>query len=105
MALQAAVNIDDSVARMGFCGSSGSSVWVTTGTEELHVWDWFAAVQEGSEGGDRRCCSSDHAASVSNILLRSDHLHFSGRGHGDDFKQTSKGEADGAVTRIARGAD
>lgn len=46
---RAALNIEDAVAATGWYGAGGAKLWVTTGTESLHLWEWQAACVE--EGG------------------------------------------------------
>ena len=47
---KAALNIDNSVARLGFYGPQGSKLWVTSGTETFHLWEWAAACSDEAEG-------------------------------------------------------
>ncbi|GAB4815922.1 hypothetical protein N2152v2_002968 [Parachlorella kessleri] len=49
---KAALNIDNSVARLGFYGPQASKLWVTSGTETFHLWEWAAACNDEAEGGN-----------------------------------------------------
>ena len=48
--VQAALNLMDSVSRIGFHGESRHHLWCTTSTESFYTWDWHAACQEDDEG-------------------------------------------------------
>ena len=48
--LQAALNIDNSVSRIGFYGPAAEKLWVQTHTETLTLWEWAAACQEDASG-------------------------------------------------------
>ena len=48
--VQAALNLDASVNRLGFCGGQQEQLWCLSHTDTLHLWDWQAACNEESEG-------------------------------------------------------
>jgi WD40 repeat protein len=48
----AAVNIETAVSKVGFYGTNLERLWVTSGTETLHLWEWAAACSDGVEGGN-----------------------------------------------------
>ena len=48
----AALNVGTSVEELGLYGDGGERVWVRTGTETLHLWEWRAATLGDREGGD-----------------------------------------------------
>lgn len=48
--LQAALNWDASIARMGFCGARLEHLWLTSNTEGLCLWEWQAACDEEGAG-------------------------------------------------------
>ncbi|MEW5309955.1 MAG: hypothetical protein WDW38_001795 [Sanguina aurantia] len=50
-AFQAALNINTSPEEVGFWGLEGERLWLRTGTESLHLWEWMAATQDTSENG------------------------------------------------------
>lgn len=47
---QAALNIDNSVSRIGFYGPQRNKLWCLSHTETLHLWEWVAACDEESAG-------------------------------------------------------
>jgi WD40 repeat protein len=50
---RAALNIDTAVAKIGFYGNSnGDKLWCCSGTETLHLWEWAAACDDESQGGN-----------------------------------------------------
>lgn len=49
---RAALNIDTAVANMGFYGPGGDKLWCCSGTETLHLWEWAAACDDESDGGN-----------------------------------------------------
>ena len=49
--LQAALNIETSVSRMGFYGQQAEKLWCQSSTEGLHLWEWAAACDEEATGG------------------------------------------------------
>ncbi|KAK9819875.1 hypothetical protein WJX72_003515 [[Myrmecia] bisecta] len=49
---KAALNIDNSVSRIGFYGAAGQKLWCQTHTETLTLWEWSAACQEDAAGGN-----------------------------------------------------
>ena len=48
--MQAALNIDNSVSRVGLYGSHDEKLWCLSYTETLHLWEWVAACDEESAG-------------------------------------------------------
>ena len=48
--MQAALNIDISVSRIGFYGSRSEKLWCLSHTETLHLWEWEAACDEEAAG-------------------------------------------------------
>jgi len=48
----AALNVGTSVEEVGTYGPAGERLWVRTGTETLHLWDWRQATRDGEPGGD-----------------------------------------------------
>ncbi len=48
--LQAALNIDNSVSRIGLYGLQSEKLWCLSHTETLHLWEWVAACDEESSG-------------------------------------------------------
>lgn len=50
--MQAALNVSTSVEELGLYGPSQERAWVRTGTESLHLWEWWRACSEDVEGGD-----------------------------------------------------
>ena len=48
--MQAALNIDNSVSRIGLYGSQNEKLWCLSHTETLHLWEWVAACDEESAG-------------------------------------------------------
>ncbi len=36
----AAINVGTSVEELGVYGGTGERLWVRTGTESLHLWEW-----------------------------------------------------------------
>ena len=48
---KAALNIDTSVAQLGFYGRQGEKLWARSGVESLHLWEWAAACSEEAAGG------------------------------------------------------
>ncbi|PNH12718.1 WD repeat domain-containing protein [Tetrabaena socialis] len=49
---QAAININNSVEEFGLYGADGGRLWVRTGTESMHLWEWLRATNEEVAGGD-----------------------------------------------------
>ena len=51
---RAALNIDSSVAKIGFYGGGGKGdkLWCCSGTETLHLWEWKAACDDERQGGN-----------------------------------------------------
>ncbi|KAK9909388.1 hypothetical protein WJX75_001502 [Coccomyxa subellipsoidea] len=49
---KAALNLDASVSRLGFYGEQAEQLWCLSHTDTLHLWDWQAACNEESEGGE-----------------------------------------------------
>lgn len=47
----AALNVGTSVEEIGLYGPSQERLWVRTGTETLHLWDWQVATLSDREGG------------------------------------------------------
>lgn len=47
---KAALNIDTSVAQLGFYGAAGERLWARSGVESLHLWEWAAACNDDPEG-------------------------------------------------------
>ena len=50
---QAALNIDTSVAQLGFYGAAapgGERLWARSGVESLHLWEWGAACNDEAQG-------------------------------------------------------
>ncbi|KAI3427924.1 hypothetical protein D9Q98_006316 [Chlorella vulgaris] len=48
----AALNIDTSVAGLGFYGAQGEKLWARSGIESLHLWEWAAACNDEETGGN-----------------------------------------------------
>lgn len=48
--VQAALNIDNSVSRVGLYGLQNEKLWCLSHTETLHLWEWVAACDEESAG-------------------------------------------------------
>ena len=48
--MQAALNIDNSVSRIGLYGTHSEKLWCLSHTETLHLWEWVAACDEESAG-------------------------------------------------------
>lgn len=51
-AFVAAINVGTSVEELGMYGARDERLWVRTGTETLHLWEWGRAVTESAEGGE-----------------------------------------------------
>ena len=51
VSLQAALNVDTSVSRIGLYGDQSEKLWCLSHTETLHLWEWLAACDEESTGG------------------------------------------------------
>ena len=51
---KAALNIDTSVAKLGFYGPGGAKLWARSGVESLHLWEWQAACNDEATGGPGR---------------------------------------------------
>lgn len=51
LSIQAALNINTSPEEVGFWGQGEERLWLRTGTESLHLWEWMAATQDSSESG------------------------------------------------------
>jgi hypothetical protein len=51
-AFVAATNVDTSVEELGLYGASHERMWVRTGTESLHLWEWGRAASETAAGGE-----------------------------------------------------
>ncbi|KAG2442663.1 hypothetical protein HXX76_002746 [Chlamydomonas incerta] len=75
---QAAININNSVEEFGMYGGDGGRLWIRTGTESVHLWEWLRATDEGVPGGDmqfadfaeaRNTASQACAASAAASLL------------------------------------
>lgn len=75
---QAAINITNSVEEFGMYGSDGGRLWIRTGTESVHLWEWLRATDEAVPGGDmqfadfaeaRNTASQACAASAAASLL------------------------------------
>lgn len=49
---QAALNLTTSVEEVGLYGRQQERLWVRTGTESVHLWEWQLATREDVEGGD-----------------------------------------------------
>lgn len=47
---KAALNIDTSVAKLGFYGQQGERLWARSGVESLHLWEWAAACNDEAAG-------------------------------------------------------
>ncbi|KAL3157293.1 hypothetical protein ABBQ38_001524 [Trebouxia sp. C0009 RCD-2024] len=47
----AAFNIENSVSRLGLYGLHSEKLWCLSHTETLHLWEWVAACDEESAGG------------------------------------------------------
>ncbi len=52
----AALNVGTSIEEMGLYGPENERLWIRTGTESLHLWDWRIATQNELEGGHRAFC-------------------------------------------------
>lgn len=52
MYAQGAININNSVEEFGLYGADGGRLWIRTGTESLHLWEWLRATREELPGGD-----------------------------------------------------
>ncbi len=50
--LQAGLNLDASVSRMGFYGEQQELLWCLSHTDTFHLWQWQAACNEESQGAD-----------------------------------------------------
>ena len=44
------MNIDTSVAKLGFYGQQGEKLWARSGVETLHLWEWQAACNDEAAG-------------------------------------------------------
>ena len=66
--LQAALNLDDSPARIDFYGPGLEGAWVTSHTEALYLWDWAAACEEETEGVLPRCSEYSWANACIQLL-------------------------------------
>ena len=51
---KAALNIDTSVAKLGFYGQQGEKLWARSGVETLHLWEWQAACNDEAAGAGGR---------------------------------------------------
>lgn len=49
--VQAALNVGTSVEQIGLYGCESERLWVRTGTESLHLWEWRVATMSDAEGG------------------------------------------------------
>jgi WD40 repeat protein len=49
---RAGLNIDTAPVRLGFYGPGGAKLWCCTSTETLHLWEWAAACDDDSPGGN-----------------------------------------------------
>ena len=48
------MNIDTSVAKLGFYGQQGEKLWARSGVETLHLWEWQAACNDEAAGAGGR---------------------------------------------------
>lgn len=46
-----ALNVNTSVEEMNFYGQQGQRLWVRTGTEGLHLWEWYKATSDEEQVG------------------------------------------------------
>lgn len=53
---KAALNIDTSVAQLGFYGQQGEKLWARSGVESLHLWEWAAACDDAAAGARGGVC-------------------------------------------------
>lgn len=51
-AFVAATNVETSVEELGLYGAAHERMWVRTGTESLHLWEWGRAASETAAGGE-----------------------------------------------------
>lgn len=49
---KAGLNLDASVSRMGFYGEQQEQLWCLSHTDTFHLWQWQAACNEDSQGGE-----------------------------------------------------
>ena len=74
--MQAALNWDASIARMGFCGSNKERLWLTSNTEGLCLWEWQAACDEEGAGAPSDLVTKFQVAVIlSERVLGSDLTH------------------------------
>lgn len=121
---EAALNCNNSVAELGMYGAGGELLWLRTGTETLHLWEWIKATSDDTDGGDvafanldaaRHDCAQSAAGTSSEALLAQvDYLvgcHWDeGRGSLTLLAGTSEGclgffPLQGAVPAAVNGAD
>ena len=62
--IQAALNVVDSVEELGMYGEAGERLWVRTGTEALHLWEWLSATSEEHAGGHGAFCHFEDARAL-----------------------------------------
>jgi WD40 repeat protein len=88
---RAALNIDTAVAKIGFYGGGGKGdkLWCCSGTETLHLWEWAAACDDESQGGNGPLGQSLDARTKLS-------LDFAGNGAGGSNGQQELGSTNAA---------
>lgn len=67
----------DSVAGMGFYDAGGGKLWCRSFTENLYLWDWAAACDEDSQGGEGPLASlTDAKAQLTVMDAKDTRLEF-----------------------------
>ncbi len=69
VALQAGLNWDASVSRLGFCGANAEHLWLTSNTEGLCLWEWQAACDEEGTGQRLFCTRPSHADMCFSVFI------------------------------------
>ena len=77
--MQAALNIDNSVSRIGLYGTQLEKLWCLSHTETLHLWEWVAACDEESSGQHSFPLSLLTIIHKSSTLYMSRHSMLSGQ--------------------------
>ncbi|KXZ56859.1 hypothetical protein GPECTOR_1g775 [Gonium pectorale] len=61
---QAAININNSVEEFGLYGADGGRLWIRTGTESVHLWEWLRCTNEDVPGGDMQFADFPEARNI-----------------------------------------
>ncbi len=78
--VQAALNLDASVSRLGFYGEQQEHLWCLSHTDTLHLWDWQTACDEEAEGSLNASIPSIYAPATLFFVCPADVLLWNMKG-------------------------